>query len=163
MNVSCVKLCGDMEDQPETSSALTIPVKRCRLGESDTRSRNKRTICKVYNFFQRHLWAPEHLSLHKTQDITLKACGVHHSTVQKIRNEAFISSSTIKYLLLPGKHSKENTMLRTWMTLIKVCYVRQCMNCVTRGNILQQPGRECRIFCITVFNLKNIKEDGFQI
>jgi hypothetical protein len=51
--VSYVKLlCGDMEDQPEMSSAVTLPLKRERLGESDIRSQNKRTIYIVYNFFR---------------------------------------------------------------------------------------------------------------
>jgi hypothetical protein len=37
-----------MEDQPEGSSAVTTPVKLGRLGKSDIRSQNKRSIYKVF-------------------------------------------------------------------------------------------------------------------
>jgi len=54
---SVTLLCGNMEDQPETTFALTTPVKWGRLGKSDIRNQNKRTIYNVYNYFQRHFWA----------------------------------------------------------------------------------------------------------
>jgi hypothetical protein len=94
-----------MEDQPDRSSAVTTPVKLGGLGKSAFRSQNKRTIYNVYKFFKDIFEQPEHFSninVHKTQEITVKACGVHHSTVQNICNDAFNSCQTIKYLLLPG-------------------------------------------------------------
>jgi hypothetical protein len=60
---------------------------------------NKRTIYIVYNFFKDIYEQPERLSavsLHKTQDVTAKTCGIQRSIVQKICNEAFISSSDSK-------------------------------------------------------------------
>jgi hypothetical protein len=59
---------------------------------------------------------PEHfnsINVHKTQEVSEQVCGVHHATVQKVCNEAFISSSG-NLLLLPGKYMKEN-MLQTSM------------------------------------------------
>jgi hypothetical protein len=109
-------MCGDMEDQADRSSAVTTPVKLDRSRKSDIRSQNKRTIYNVYKFFKDISEQPEHFSninVHKTEEITMKACGVHCSTVQKVCNEAFSSCWTIKYLLLPGKHVKENMMLQT--------------------------------------------------
>jgi hypothetical protein len=59
--VSCVKLvCGDMEDQPDGSSAVTMPVKVGRLGKSDIKSHNKRTVYNVYKFFKDISEQPEH-------------------------------------------------------------------------------------------------------
>jgi hypothetical protein len=53
ISVSCVKLlCGDMEDQPETSSAVTTPVKLDKLRKSAIRSQNKRTIYNVCKFLK---------------------------------------------------------------------------------------------------------------
>jgi hypothetical protein len=105
-----------MEDQLDRSSAVTMPVKVGRLGKSDIRSQNKRTIYNVYKFFKDISEEPEHFSninFHKTQEITAKACGVHCSTVQKVCNEASILRQTIKYLLFPGNYTKENMMLQT--------------------------------------------------
>lgn len=51
--VSCIKmLYGDMEDQPEMSSAVTPPMKLSRLKKAYIRSQNKRTIYNVYKFFK---------------------------------------------------------------------------------------------------------------
>jgi hypothetical protein len=85
-----------MEDHPDRSSAVTMPVKLGRLGKSDNRSQNKRTIYNVDKFFKDISEQPEHFSninVHKTQEITVKTCGVHHSTVQKVCNESFNSLS----------------------------------------------------------------------
>jgi hypothetical protein len=50
--VLCVKLlCGDMEEQPEMSSAVTAPVKLGRLGKSAIKSQNKGTIYNAYKLF----------------------------------------------------------------------------------------------------------------
>jgi hypothetical protein len=57
---------------------------------------------------------PEHfnsINVHKTQEVTEQVCGVHHKTVEKVCNEASISSSD-NLLLLPGKNMKED-MLQT--------------------------------------------------
>jgi hypothetical protein len=60
--VSCVKLlCGE-KDQPETSSAITTPVKLDRLKKSAIRSQNKRTIYNVCKFFKDISVQPEHFS-----------------------------------------------------------------------------------------------------
>jgi hypothetical protein len=48
-----------MEDQPDRSSAVTTPVKLGRLGKSDIRSQNKRTIYNVYKFFKNISEQPE--------------------------------------------------------------------------------------------------------
>jgi hypothetical protein len=98
-----------VEDQPEMFSALTTPVKQGRLEKSNIRNQNKRTIYNIYNFFKDISEQPEHLnntSLHKIQDITVKACGVHHSTVHKICNETSISSSDNKIYAYPRKTYK---------------------------------------------------------
>jgi hypothetical protein len=51
--VLCVKLlCGDMDDQPETSLAVTTAVKLDRLRKCAIRNQNKRTIYNVYKFFK---------------------------------------------------------------------------------------------------------------
>jgi hypothetical protein len=105
-----------MEDQPDRSSAVTTPVKLGRLGKSDIRSQNKRTIYNVYKFFKDISEEPEHFSninVHKTQEITAKACGVHRSTVQKVCNEAFNSSSDNQVFASPRKPYKKNMMLET--------------------------------------------------
>jgi hypothetical protein len=98
-----------MEDQPEGSSAVTTPVKLGRLGKSDIRIQNKRTIYNVYKFFEDISEQPEHFSninVHKTQEITVKPCGVHCSTVQKVCNEAFNSSSDSQVFASPRKAYK---------------------------------------------------------
>jgi hypothetical protein len=85
-----------MEDQPEMSSAVTTLVKLGRLGKSDIIRQNKRTICHVHKFFKDIFEQPEHFSninVHETQEITAKACNVHHSMVQKICSHVFSSSS----------------------------------------------------------------------
>jgi hypothetical protein len=41
-----------MEDQPDRSSAITVPVKLGRSGKYDIKSQNKRTIYNVYKFFK---------------------------------------------------------------------------------------------------------------
>jgi hypothetical protein len=98
-----------MEDQPDRSSAVTTPVKLGRLGKSDIRSQNKRTIYNAYKFFKAICEQPEHFSninVHKTQEITAKAYGVHHSTVQKVCNESFNSSSDNQVFASPRKSYK---------------------------------------------------------
>jgi hypothetical protein len=98
-----------MEDQPDRSSAVKTPVKLGRLGKSDIRSQNKRTIYNVYKFFKGISEQPEqfgNINIHKTQEITVKACGVHHSTVQKVCNEAFNSSSDNHVFASPRKAYK---------------------------------------------------------
>jgi hypothetical protein len=111
--VSCVKLlCGDMEDQPDRSSAVTTTVRLGRLGKSDIRSQNKRTIYNVYKFFKDISEQPEHfgnINVHKTQEITVKACGVHRSTVKKVCNVAFNSSSDNQAFVSPKKSYKKET------------------------------------------------------
>jgi hypothetical protein len=96
-----------MEDQPDRSSSVTTPVKLGRLGKSDIRSQNKRTIYNVYKFFKDISEQPEHFSnninVHKTQYITAKACGVHRSTVQKVCKESFNSSSDNQVFASPRK------------------------------------------------------------
>jgi hypothetical protein len=95
-----------MEDQPDKSSTVTTPVKVGRLGISDIRSQNKRTIYNVYEFFKDSSEEPEHFSninFHKTQEITAKACGVHRSTVQKVCDETFNSSSDNQVFASPRK------------------------------------------------------------
>jgi hypothetical protein len=95
-----------MEDQPDRSSAVTMPVKLGRLGKFDIRSQNKRTIYNVDKFFKEISEQPEHFSninVHKTQEITVKACGVHHSTLQKVCNEAFNSLSDNQVFVSPRK------------------------------------------------------------
>jgi hypothetical protein len=66
-----------MKDQPDKSSAVTTPVKVGRLGKSDIRNLNKRTIYNVYEFFKDIYEEPEHssnINFQKTQEITAKAC-----------------------------------------------------------------------------------------
>jgi ribosomal protein L34 len=95
-----------MEDQPDRSSAVTMPVKVDRLRKSDIRSQNKRTIYNVYKFFKDISEQPEpfsNINVHKTQEITARACGVHRSTVQKVCNEAFNSSSGNQVFASPRK------------------------------------------------------------
>jgi hypothetical protein len=98
-----------MEDQSDRSSAVTMPIKLGRLGKSDIRSQNKRTIYNVCKFFKDIFEQPEHFSntnVHKSQEITVKACGVHSSTVQKVCNEAFNSSSDNQVFASPRKSYK---------------------------------------------------------
>jgi hypothetical protein len=101
-----------MEGQPDRSAAVTTPVRLGRLGNSDIRSQNKRTIYNVYKFFKDISEQPEHFSninVHKTQEITVKACGIW---CRKFVMKFSILCQTIKYLLLPGNYTKEN-MLQT--------------------------------------------------
>jgi hypothetical protein len=66
-----------------------------RLKKSGIKSHNKQTIYNVYEFFKDICEQPgccNNIDVHKTQEITAEACGVHHSTVQKICSEAFIYS-----------------------------------------------------------------------
>jgi hypothetical protein len=74
-----------------------------------------------------------------------------------------ILRQTIKYLLLPGNYTKENMMLQTSTTLLKMCYVGLYMNFMTRGNPtaskLRKIMEEKIGFSGSVFN---IKENGFQ-
>jgi hypothetical protein len=51
-----------VEDQLETSSAVTTLVKLGRLRKSAIRSENKRTIYNVYKFFKDISDHPEHFS-----------------------------------------------------------------------------------------------------
>jgi hypothetical protein len=73
-----------MEDQPETPSTVTAPDNWVRLRKCDIRSQNKRTIYNVYSFLKHISEQPEHfsdISVHKVQDLTVKVCGVHRSSV----------------------------------------------------------------------------------
>jgi transposase len=99
-----------MEDQPDRSSAVTTPVKVGRLGISDIRSQNKRTVYNVYKFFKDISEQPEHFSninVHKTQEIAAKTCGVHRSTMQKVCNESFNSLSDNQVFASPRKSYKK--------------------------------------------------------
>jgi hypothetical protein len=55
-------LCGDKEDQPETVSAVTTPMKLDTLRKSAIRSQDKRTIYNVYKFFNDISEQPKHFS-----------------------------------------------------------------------------------------------------
>jgi hypothetical protein len=60
----------------------------------------------VYKLFKDISEQPEHFSntnVHKTQEITAKACGVHRNTVQKVCNEAFSSLSGNQVFASPRK------------------------------------------------------------
>jgi hypothetical protein len=89
-----------MGDQAEMSSAITTPVKLGRLGNSDFRHQNKKTIYNVCKFFKDISQQPEYFSninVHKTQKITGKVCDVHHSTVKEVCSKAFSSLSDKVY------------------------------------------------------------------
>jgi hypothetical protein len=56
-DVLCIKmLCGDAEDQPETSSTVITSVKLDSLTKFAIRNQYRRTIYNVNNFFQKHFW-----------------------------------------------------------------------------------------------------------
>jgi hypothetical protein len=62
----------------------------------------------VYKFFKDICEQPKYFSInvHKTQEITARACGIHRRTVQKVCNQSFNSSSDNQVFTSPRKSYK---------------------------------------------------------
>jgi hypothetical protein len=110
-----------------------------RFGKSDITSQNKRTIYNVYKFFRVFSEQPEHFSninIHRTQEITVKACEVHCSTVQNVCNEGFNFLLDSQLFASSGKayiREHDDADLNGFDKDVPCQYI----NFMTGGNILQ--------------------------
>jgi hypothetical protein len=132
-------LCGDTEDTPKISAVVTTPMKLDRLQKSDIRSQNKRTVYNVHKFFKDIYEQPAHFSdinVHKTQ-ITVKACDVHCSAVQKVCSEAFISSSDSQVFASPRKACKRKRGVTDMNSFDKDVLWWTVCEFYDKGNVLQ--------------------------
>jgi hypothetical protein len=118
----------------------------------------------MYKFFKDISEQPAHFSntnVHKTQEITAKTCDVHRSTVKKVCNEAFNSSSDNQVFDSPRKSYKRKHDDADMNNFHKYVLCQTVYEFYDKGKY--PIASKLTGFYGSQSNIKTIKENGFQI